>query len=78
MGVNLYKKFVICLSVAGYLAMPVSGLASAKKQVEPKGAERARQYAIVLKDCRKRFGPSATAEWGGYYGETHWWCRHGM
>ncbi|MEO6610338.1 MAG: hypothetical protein ABIN69_17910 [Aestuariivirga sp.] len=72
----MLKKTILVLSVATFVAGPIEAIASAKKGVEPTGAEHKHQYEIVLKDCRKKYGNDAIAEWGGYYGKSGWWCKH--
>lgn len=72
----MIKKLVLGLSVVTFLAVPLEAFASSKNAVEPKGAERTRQYFLIVKLCQKKFGPDATAEWGSHYSETHWWCRN--
>ncbi len=74
------KKFVLMLSVAALVAGPIEAIAAAKKKVvEPTGAERKRQYEIVLKNCRKKLGGSSSqlsATWGVHYGQAGWWCEY--
>ncbi len=52
----MIKKLVLGLSFVTFLAVPLEAFASAKNMVEPKGAERTRQYWIIVKLCQKKFG----------------------
>ena len=73
------RKFVVCLSLFTFIALPGTALASKMKPVEPAGAERQKQYVNVLEKCRKRFGGGSsmlTAEWGVHYGQWGWWCAY--
>ena len=66
------------MSVILAVSMVASNVAIAKVVAkEPAGSERAKQYEKVIADCRKKFGGQSTslsAEWGGHYGRTGWWC----
>jgi hypothetical protein len=57
-------------------AFLTSGVLAGDKPKAPTGAERKRQFDIVLKDCRKKNGGmnNIWAEWGTHYGKTGWWC----
>ena len=73
----MIRNKISVLSVGLALSMVASNVAIAKEAAKaPTGAERAKQYEKVIRDCQKRFGGGAdvSAEWAGHYGRTGWWC----
>jgi len=73
----MIKTILASSAVIAILAFPVSSVAFAKAaQKEPTGAERQRQYALALKQCRKQSGgvTQLAAVWEAHYGRTGWWC----